>query len=241
MVGDQAPGGTLRVSRVHFPVTTLGYGTRLGIWVQGCPLACPGCMSVDTWAADAGTEVSVAELAGLWREAVAAGASGVTISGGEPLEQLGGLGSLIEAIAQVRADLTDEYGLTWQLPHRELDILLYTGYEPAEFSPAQRQVVGRADAVITGRFKIGAPTALIWRGSANQQLTWYTDLGRRRYAPMADHAPARAPMQVIQADGNVWLIGVPRVGDLPRFETSLARRGLRPSSVSWRRGPSRPS
>ena len=139
-------------------------------------------------------------------------------------------------------DLTDERGLTTQPPYRELDILLYTGYEPAELDPAQRKAIEKADAVITGRFKIGEPTRLIWRGSANQRLTWLTDLGRRRYAPMVGHTPAKAPMQgLVKADGSFWLIGVPRVGELPQFEALLAERGLRPSSVSWRRDRARRS
>jgi hypothetical protein len=33
---------TLRLNRMHHPVTTLGYGTRAGIWVQGCTIGCPG-------------------------------------------------------------------------------------------------------------------------------------------------------------------------------------------------------
>ena len=39
----------LSLSRVHFPVTTLGPGRRLGIWFQGCSIRCPGCISADTW------------------------------------------------------------------------------------------------------------------------------------------------------------------------------------------------
>ncbi|HAU1321526.1 TPA: radical SAM protein, partial [Legionella pneumophila] len=37
------------ISRVHFPVTTLGPGHRIGIWFQGCSIRCPGCISTDTW------------------------------------------------------------------------------------------------------------------------------------------------------------------------------------------------
>ena len=37
------------ISRLHFPVTTLGPGRRLGIWFQGCSIQCRGCISIDTW------------------------------------------------------------------------------------------------------------------------------------------------------------------------------------------------
>lgn len=39
----------LYLSRIHFPVTTLGPGNRIGIWFQGCSIQCQGCVSVDTW------------------------------------------------------------------------------------------------------------------------------------------------------------------------------------------------
>src|SRR3546814_9784731 len=44
----------IAVSRLHFPVTALGPGRRIGLWLQGCSIRCPGCISVDTWAHDAG-------------------------------------------------------------------------------------------------------------------------------------------------------------------------------------------
>ncbi len=230
-----APGqATLRISRIHYPVTVLGHGTRLGIWVQGCPLACRGCIATDTWPGDGGTEVTVGELAGLWRQAVARGADGVTVSGGEPLAQPVGLATLLTAIAEVRAELTDASGVTTAPPHRELDIFVYTGYEPPEFTESQRQAIEPADVLVTGRFVASAPTRLIWRGSANQQLTLRTALARRRYEHMLDHAPAQAPMQLRVEGTGAWLIGVPRVGETASFERLLRDQGIRPSAVSWR-------
>ncbi|MBP5240157.1 MAG: 4Fe-4S cluster-binding domain-containing protein, partial [Oscillospiraceae bacterium] len=29
----------------HFPVVTLGPGRRLGLWLQGCSIHCPGCVA----------------------------------------------------------------------------------------------------------------------------------------------------------------------------------------------------
>ena len=76
-----------RISRLHYPVTALGPGRRLGVWVQGCPLACPGCIARDTWDPAGGHEVAVADLTAVWQAAVDDGADGLTVSGGEPLEQ----------------------------------------------------------------------------------------------------------------------------------------------------------
>jgi anaerobic ribonucleoside-triphosphate reductase activating protein len=224
----------LRINRVHHPVTVLGYGSRLGIWVQGCPLSCPGCMARDTWVRDAGIEMSVPELTGLWQRAVERGADGITISGGEPLEQPAALGGLLAAIAAVRAELTGPGGAA---VGRELDILVYTGYEQAEFSAVQRRAVQAADVLITGRFDVTAPTRLIWRGSANQQMLLRTPLALRRYAPLIGYTPDKTPMQVDVDGDGIWLIGVPRAGDMPRLERTLRQRGVRIDSASWRGDP----
>lgn len=89
----------LALSRVHFPVTTLGPGRRLGIWVQGCSIRCPGCISSDTWAKRA-ADVEIAELLDLVRPWLHE-CDGITISGGEPFEQLEALEQLLHAIRQL--------------------------------------------------------------------------------------------------------------------------------------------
>jgi anaerobic ribonucleoside-triphosphate reductase activating protein len=220
----------LRIARMHHPVTALGPGRRLGIWVQGCELACPGCMSRDTWDRTAGTGVTVAELAARWRQARGQGATGITISGGEPLDQAPALASLLRRVRPpgpggrpTRREAGDEP-----------DILVYTGYELAEARERGPEVLALADAVITGRYQVGNPTRLIWRGSANQEIVPLTELGRRRYLGYAPAEPPRAPIQVGADSAGHWIIGVPRQGDLARLERALRERGLTPSSVSWR-------
>jgi anaerobic ribonucleoside-triphosphate reductase activating protein len=213
----------LRISRVHYPVTALGPGRRLGVWVQGCPLACAGCIARDTWDPGGGREVGVSELADVWRAAVDDGAAGLTVSGGEPLEQPAGLGALLAAADTIRT-----------AAGREVDLLVYTGYDAAEITGAAAGALSLADAVITGRYDVTRPTRLIWRGSANQCLSARTPLGERRYARYVDHAPDRAPMQVAADGGNLWFVGVPRRGDLPRLEHALHRKGVSYQGVTWR-------
>ena len=47
---DRLATQSVSISRLHFPVTTLGPGHRIGIWFQGCSIRCEGCLSMDTWA-----------------------------------------------------------------------------------------------------------------------------------------------------------------------------------------------
>ena len=212
---------TVRIDRLHHPVTALGPGARLGIWLQGCPLACPGCMSRHTWDPAAGHDATVASVVRAWRTALAGGADGVTVSGGEPLAQAA-VGPLVCGLAEARDQLRPA-----------ADILLYTGYSLREARRRSPDVFAAADAVITGRYLAGRPTRLIWRGSANQRLVPLTPRGTARYAPYVDATPERPPLQVgLDVDG-VWLIGVPRSGDLVRLGGTARAAGVAPHAATW--------
>ncbi|MFF2348235.1 4Fe-4S cluster-binding domain-containing protein [Kitasatospora sp. NPDC058115] len=220
-----APAPVARVAQVSRPVTALGPGRRLGVWFQGCTLACPGCMSRHTWSPSGGRELTVERFAALWRSALADGLDGLTVSGGEPLEQPAALAALLAAADAER-----------RLAGATADLLVYTGWEPEELAadPATAAALDGADAVITGRYRAGQPTRLVWRGSANQRLVTRTALGRERYAPYREHRPERPELQVRVSEGEVRVIGVPRPGDLGRIERDLVRRGVTLRETSWR-------
>ena len=218
-----------RVSDVFNGVTSLGPGRRLGIWFQGCGFACRGCMSRHTWDPAGGRELSVDRFTAIWQAALDGGAEGLTVSGGEPLDQPQALGELLAAADEIRT-------AAGQPADRAADFLLYTGREPAEIeadsvlSDALRLV----DVVITGRYDVTRPTDLVWRGSANQQMTARTPLGLTRYAPHLERVTDRPTLQTRVADGSVRVIGVPRRGDLATLERELRRRGVFFEETSWR-------
>ncbi|MEV4558703.1 4Fe-4S cluster-binding domain-containing protein [Kitasatospora sp. NPDC049285] len=213
------------MSQVSAPVTALGPGRRLGVWFQGCTLACPGCMSRHTWEHGAGRELTVEQFTTLWRDALADGVDGLTVSGGEPLEQPAALADLLAAADRER-----------QSAGAEADLLVYTGRELADVraDPACAAALARADAVITGRYLAGQPTDLVWRGSANQRIVPLTALGERRYAPHLDRRTDRPDLQVRVTDGELRIIGVPRPGDLGRIERELRERGVTVRETTWR-------
>jgi anaerobic ribonucleoside-triphosphate reductase activating protein len=166
---------TLYLSRLHFPVTALGPGKRIGIWFQGCSLRCPGCISADTWSPGRGrtTVASVLETMRPWLR----DADGVTISGGEPFEQPI---ALVALLAAIRGTFDG-------------DTLVYTGLELSAIDDVLRRAKGLIDALITGPYRNDLPQTLPLRGSDNQTLHLLTALGRRRFAdlgaPSGDAAP----------------------------------------------------
>lgn len=184
-------------------------------------------MSLDTWDEVGGVEVDVEILAGQWAEAVAAGATGLTLSGGEPLAQPRAVEAFLAAVDKVR-------GASAQ----ECDILVYTGFELSELNADQLRAVALADVLITGRYDVAAPTRLLWRGSANQRMVMRTPLGRHRYTGYQDLEPEKPPIQVRVDESGAWIVGVPRPGTLPRLEKQLREGGLAAAGVSWR--PSSP-
>jgi anaerobic ribonucleoside-triphosphate reductase activating protein len=214
----------LQLARLHFPVTALGPGRRLGIWTQGCAIGCAGCLSRDTWPStvDGQGPVPLATVLDWCARPEHADVAGVTISGGEPSEQPAALTELVAGLDRLRRD-------------RGWDLLCYTGVEADEFARRCPDVHELVDALITGPYRAGEPTDLIWRGSANQRLIPLTELGQQRYGPWVDARTDRPPLQIqVNDDGGVRLIGVPRRGDLPRLERRLAAAGIRLEGVSWR-------
>jgi anaerobic ribonucleoside-triphosphate reductase activating protein len=207
----------LRLARIHYPITVLGPGRRVGVWVQGCSIGCRGCMSQDTWPSAGGNAIPVAALV----EVILAardyeGLVGVTISGGEPFEQPE---ALLEVLLSVRSAWPDA------------DILIYSGYSLSRLRRVHSAILDLVDAAITEPFVAGSETDALWRGSANQVLTTFSDRARDRYAEATRQAGLS--LQVGVDDQGLFITGVPRRGDLDRVREMLVGRGLRLDGVSW--------
>jgi anaerobic ribonucleoside-triphosphate reductase activating protein len=200
----------LFLSRVHYPVTTLGPGRRVCIWFQGCSIRCPGCVSLDTWAPRKnGTTVErVMSAISPWL----ADAEGITISGGEPFDQRAALHALL---TELRAQSS-------------ADILVYSGY--AREAIDLTEFAGLIDALIADPYHRDQPQTLALRGSDNQRLTCLTPLGAARFAPFQDRIVADEKTLDVMfdgPDGEIFLAGIPRRGDLKRFAALLESQGHR--------------
>jgi anaerobic ribonucleoside-triphosphate reductase activating protein len=212
----------LQLNKAHYPVTALGPGTRVGIWVQGCSIHCAGCVSRDTWAPDPARAIEIDELM-QWIDGLdGSPIDGVTISGGEPFDQPRALRALADALSVWR-----------HRRHDAVDLLCFSGYPLRRLRREHAGLLGMFDAVIAEPYRRQEPTRLIWRGSANQRLVPLTDLGHARYDHHVDHTPDRPPFQVAVGDG-VWYVGVPRAGDMERLLAATAAAGVRQGAASWR-------
>jgi len=202
----------LQLSRIHFPVTTLGVGRRVGIWLQGCSIRCPGCISADTWAAGRG-QTTVGEVFRLI-EPWLIEADGVTISGGEPFDQVEGLEALLH---RLRA----------RLPATS-DVLVYSGHPWARLLPFVRQWKDLIDVLVSEPFVAEAGQTLLWRGSDNQIMHLLTALGRERYSRWQAARRRDQPklLDIALLDDEVWLAGIPEPGTLAALQLQLAANGF---------------
>lgn len=198
------------VSRLHFPVTALGPGRRVGVWLQGCSLRCPGCISVDTWDPGLGL-VPVQQLLDRVAE-LARTADGLTVSGGEPFDQPDVLAAVLRRWREVSNRST----------------LVFTGRELEDLAPWLGDNGGLLDAVMTGPFRSNLPQTRALRGSDNQSLHVLSDLGAEFLAYERPYTPADRRLDVMFDDqGDAWFAGIPARGDLARLRRALAASGHR--------------
>jgi anaerobic ribonucleoside-triphosphate reductase activating protein len=210
---------SIAISRIHFPVTNLGPGRRVGIWFQGCSIRCPGCISVDTWAEGPG-KTSVSEVL----QAIAPWiplADGFTISGGEPFDQPRALAELLTGIRS----------------HSRTDILVFTGHPLEAVGQQLSSMNGLIDALVADPFDLTASQTLALRGSDNQRLLLLTPLGREHFTGYDRPADVRDRSVDVMFDenGEVWLAGIPARDDFRRLQLMLQSSGARVSISEDRR------
>jgi len=133
-----------------------GPGLRFGLWVQGCSLGCKGCCNPELLGASGGRERSVDGL--LAEIGAAPGIEGVSILGGEPVQQ--------PDLAQLCAGI-HRLGLT---------VMLYSGYRRAEIEASHPGLLSHVDLLVDGRFDgTRLDGKRRWIGSTNQVLHFLTD------------------------------------------------------------------
>lgn len=202
----------LSLSRIHFPISALGPGKRIGIWFQGCSLRCPGCISTDTWAPsrENTTVAEVLRVCASFGELV----DGVTITGGEPTEQPVALAALLQGLSEI-------------LP-TNADVLLYSGRTFSELTPFLSDLAGLVDALISEPYVESEEQTRPLMGSDNQQLHLLTSLGEARFREYLRPRDETDHFLDFMADeeGRIWMAGIPRRGDMERLRGLLAEEGI---------------
>ena len=134
-VSQSETNQTININRLHFPVSTLGFGKRIAIWFQGCSLQCPGCISRDTWAHDHGNIAFKALTKNV--EHWLPQCDGLTVSGGEPFEQPSALERL----------------LRWWRENHKGDILVFSGLSSEQINKKHSRILALIDVLISDPYQ----------------------------------------------------------------------------------------
>lgn len=155
---------TLKVAQVIRDTVSEGPGRRFAVWVQGCPLRCPGCCNPQMQAFHAGGRMMEIDeiVADLLRAKDECELEGLSLVGGEPFYQASGCAEL--------AERAQDAGLS---------VVTFTGYlyEKLKQRHYGRVSVGRSrllaatDVLIDGPYQQDLPeTRRRWVGSSNQRV-----------------------------------------------------------------------
>lgn len=169
-----------------YPDQNNGDGLRVVLWLSGCSHHCKGCQNPQTWNTNSGVPFDESVKEELFRELDRDYISGITLSGGDPLNEANLNGVL---------DLVNEIRLLF--PNKS--IWLYTGYEvigiqdglfvlspnvitdkvlePEEMVDRinedikRSDIIKQCDVLIDGRYiEEKRDITLKWRGSSNQRV-----------------------------------------------------------------------
>lgn len=162
----------LRVADIVEESLLDGEGINLVIFLQGCSQHCVGCHNPSTWDYNNGYKISIYDILHIIKKNPLI--TGVTFSGGEPIDQYSNVLQLAKLIKQL-----------------DLNVILYTGYElhynlrnkSKHFScfvnatnkygnrVIQKSGLDYFDTIIDGRFIQGLKRLdLPFRGSSNQRI-----------------------------------------------------------------------
>ncbi|WUH97827.1 radical SAM protein [Spirillospora sp. NBC_00431] len=159
MTGPPTPPRPLRLHSFEPYSETGGPGVRAVVWLQGCTLGCPGCFVPDTHPSG-GHEITADELFA-YIAVLGGRIEGVTITGGEPLQQFR---PLLRLLTRIRAETA-------------LSVLVLTGYSWDELvrMPGAAALRERVDVLFAGRYERDLRIRHGLRGSSNKTVHLFTD------------------------------------------------------------------
>jgi anaerobic ribonucleoside-triphosphate reductase activating protein len=178
-----------------------GPGRRYALWVQGCPLRCPGCCNPEFLAFRDATRRSVDDVIADIDAARARGIEGISLLGGEPTSQAAPLADVAEA--------TRAMGLS---------VMVYSGFTLAELRDRHDVDVDRllaaTDLLVDGPYiEARRTTTRRYIGSENQVL--HTLSPRYRADDAVFAAPNTVELRLVtDSDGRtrIELNGWPTLG-----------------------------
>lgn len=193
----------LQVAALMPNVQSLGPGLRFVLYLQGCTRKCLGCLSPGWQKSNPKKRLEVQEIFKTIYTTCTSEYEGITISGGEPLEQLEEL----------------QYLLSWIKDYTSLGQILYTGYTYQEVLQRRgiQKLLQTIDLLITGPYIQELDNDKGLMGSTNQSLNFLTP----RYKPFKDlFLKTPRCIEIYLGKKDAILVGIPSRDSLKAFRQS---------------------
>jgi len=185
----------MQISRILYPISTLGPGERLVIWTIGCSKKCYKCANPELWKEDISKDINPGELANNIREALnGKKVDGVTITGGDPLEQSSDLITLIKELKSITDDVLVFTGFTLEEVKKELSKIEY------------EELIENVSVFITGSYidKLNDNKCPL-RGSSNQEIIFFDEKKVKLYKT---YLHKKRTIQNVYVDERLFSVGI---------------------------------
>lgn len=203
----------MQIGKILFPISSLGIGTRIGIWVTGCMRNCKGCANPELQYFDESKDADVEDLYQVIRQYPY---TGVTISGGEPFLQTKDLATLIRRFV--------EDGIE--------DILVFTGFLLEELRAKQDPdidyVLDHIAVLVDGPFVEEKLDKHPLRGSTNQRVFIFKEQFKKDYDDYIADGPR---IDVLPVGEQTHFIGIPFEGFRELYPKLLSKSNKKEDPV----------
>lgn len=175
-----------------------GPGDRYVIWTQGCRKGCRGCFNPESWHENDNMLFRAEDLA---KRVQCANPYGLTLTGGDPLEQAEALLEFLECL--------HGYGSEF-LPG---GIICFTGYtvEEIENIPVAKRCLEYIDLLIDGRYVDSLRYESGLAGSSNQRFHFSKKSGRGEARISRESIAIDQEVEVHVVDGKIAVTGFPNM------------------------------
>ena len=193
------------ISLNHFQIIEnemlYGPGKRLVLTYQGCSLHCYGCINKHLWPFNARNMINIQTILNIIKNNKL---DGVTLYGGEPLDQAHNTLVLVNTIKII-----------------DKTVILFTGYDFKELNNVQKKIWDASDIVISGRFILAQKKLnLQFRGSTNQKI--YLHKGKYKNYKIKDGVCST--VFTIHSNGEIIINGFLTNDIIKLFDTSKIKK-----------------
>jgi anaerobic ribonucleoside-triphosphate reductase activating protein len=166
-----------------------GPGNRFVLWTQGCSKGCSECFNPETWSREIYKEFSPIELFELIKNFEV---DGITISGGDPLEQEDELLELLMLLSTIRL---------------RKGVILFSGFTRAEISSniIREKCLSYIDVLIDGRYEKNLKVDFSLKGSSNQEFYFFSN------KILSDELHFDQEIEISSLEGDIMMTGFPNI------------------------------